>query len=201
MARAVRRAAPASAPPTPSRAAACRVRLRQRRLRPAVQPLERRRARRLLEAPLPARSARTAPAAAAVIRVAGGVNPGHALAARQEVLERLAARVGDGLVVRVVEERAGGVREEDRVVLLQVLGGDVVDVPRRRRRPRAGLLAHLLDHFRRERNRRVLESGRREPRPDQDLARLLRRCRRLVGKQAERRDHSRHVVRTRLRGF
>ena len=72
-----------------------------------------------------------------------------------------------------------------RVVLFQVLFGDVLYVPGRRRRPCSGFLPDLLDHSRRERNRRVLPTRGGDARPDQHFARLLRCRRRLIGQQAD----------------
>ena len=95
-----------------------------------------------------------------MVGVARGVDAGEALAAAHEVEERLAPRRGRRRIVRIVEERAGGAGEEDGVVLLQVRVVDVGRVVGDRRRPRAGLLADLLDGARGERDRRVDEAGR-----------------------------------------
>ena len=103
-----------------------------------------------------------------MVGVARGVNPGQPFSAANELEERFASRRGRGRIVRIVEELAGRARQKDRVVLLQVLLGDVGRVIRDRRGPRAGLLAHLLDRARGQRNRRVDISGR--PREHQHLA-------------------------------
>ena len=103
---------------------------------------------------------------------------GQALAAAHEVEQRLAARRRGRGVLRIVEEVTGGAREEDRVVGLQVLLGDVGRVVGDRRRPGAGLLAEFLDGAGRERDGRVRVPG--GARDHQHLARRLRlgRCRR-----------------------
>jgi hypothetical protein len=80
------------------------------------------------------------------------VDPGEALTAPHEVEERLAARGRGRGVVRIVQEGAGRAREEDSVVLLQVLLVDVRGVVGDGGHPGAGLLAHLLDHAGGERN-------------------------------------------------
>ena len=88
----------------------------------------------------------------AVIRIAGRVDSRDALAAADEFEERPPARIGAGLVVRVVEETAGRAVEHDGVVLFQVLCSEIREIVGGRRRPRAGFLAELLDRPRRHRD-------------------------------------------------
>ena len=109
-----------------------------------------------------------------VIGIARRMNARDALAAAHELDERGATRVGRRLVAGLVEEAAGRARQEDRVVLFQVLGGEHGRIPRRVGRPRARLLAQLLDRLRRQRNRRVLVARRWDAREDQHLVRLRR---------------------------
>ncbi len=95
-----------------------------------------------------------------------------------------------GSVVFASRKQPGRAREEERVVLLEVLGVDVRRVVRDRRRPGAGLLAELLDRLGGQRNRRVHVAAR--VAEHQDLPRLGRLGRRGRG---QRRHHLRHVVR------
>ena len=132
------------------------------------------------------------PGRVAVVRITRRVNAGNALAAADEIHERLAPRVSRRLVVRIVEERARGAVEEDQVVLFEVRFVDRRRVVGHVRRPRAGLLAHLLDHLRGERNGRVHETA--CCRQHEDLARALRLGRRGRGQH---RHHTIDVVRTR----
>ena len=94
-----------------------------------------------------------------------------------------------GSVVFASRKQPGRAREEERIVLLEVLGVDVRRVVRDRRRPGAGLLAELLDRLGGQRNRRVHVAAR--VAEDEDLPRLGRLGRR--GRR-KRRHHLRHVV-------
>ncbi len=133
----------------------------------------------------------------AVIRVGAGVNHRQPLAAADEVHERLAAG-GRGLRAGgVVEVGAGGAGEEDRVVLLQVLGGDDGGIVGDDGRPRARLLAHRLDGPGRERDRRVDEAG--GLGQHQHAARLLGRGRRGVGQRRHHLHEVGHAGHLRLR--
>ena len=118
---------------------------------------ERRRRRRtdaiMLAGPPPAGGRRRV----LVIRVGRRMDAGEPLAAAHEVEERLPARGRRRGVAGIVEERAGRACKKDSVVLLEVGVVDVRRVVGDRRRPRAGLLAHLLDRVRGQRNRRVDE--------------------------------------------
>src|SRR5262249_37395893 len=87
---------------------------------------------------------------------------------------RRAQRVGRRLVAGLVEEASRRARQEDRVVLLQIVGREHRGIPRGVGRPGAGFLSELLDGLRRKRNRRVLETGGRDAREDQDLVGLQR---------------------------
>ena len=95
-----------------------------------------------------------------MVRVSRRVDAREAFPAAHEVEERLPACRRRRRVVRIVEERAGRARQEDRVVLLEVRLVDVGRVVGDRRAPRAGLLAHLFDGPARERNRRMHEARR-----------------------------------------
>ena len=117
-----------------------------------------RRGRRRRHAPAPA------PAivrARAVVRVTGRVDAARGPCRRARTRSSAAWRastsslLAGGLGGLGVEEAAGRAREEERVVLLQVLGVDVRRIVGDRRRPGAGLLAELLDRLGGERNRRV----------------------------------------------
>jgi hypothetical protein len=120
------------------------------------------------------------------------VEAGDALAAADEGHERRLPRLVRRIIARRVEEEAGRVVQEDRVVVRQVLRVDVGGVVADRGGPGAGLLAELLDKPRGERDRRVDEAARR--REDEDLPRLLRLRRRPV---RERGHHRIHVLRAR----
>ena len=127
-----------------------------------------------------------------MVGVGGGVNSREALAAAHEVEQRLPPGRRRRRVVRIVEERAGRAGEEDRVVLLQVLLVDVGGIVGDGRRPRAGLLAQLLDRAAGQRNRRMHEA--RGLAEHQHLARLLRLGRR---RRRQRRHHRLDVLRLR----
>jgi hypothetical protein len=88
-----------------------------------------------------------------MVGVARGVNPGETLAAAHEVEQRLPPCRRRRRVVRVVEERAGRAGEEERVVLLEILLGDVGGVVGDGSRPGPGLLSELIDGPPGERNR------------------------------------------------
>ena len=135
----------------------------------------------------PCRTARVS-----VIRVAGRMDSCDALPAANELEQRRTARVGRGLVVRIIEEATGRAIDEHQVVLLQVLGVDVGRVVGGHGGPGSELLPHLVDRRGGQRYRRVHEPG--GMTEDQDLVRLGRFCRRLCGK---RRLHLLDIGRTR----
>ena len=56
-----------------------------------------------------------------MVGIAGGVNSGQALAAADEIQQRFAPRGSGCGIVGIVEELAGGVVQEEEVVLLQIL--------------------------------------------------------------------------------
>ena len=127
-----------------------------------------------------------------MVGVGGGVNPGEALAAANELEERLPPCRRRRRVVRVVEECAGRAGEEDRVVLLEILLGDVRGIVGDGRRPRARLLSELVNRAAGEGNRRMHEARRLAE--HQHLARLLRLGRR---RRRQRRYHRLDVLRLR----
>ncbi len=134
----------------------------------------------------------------AVVRITRRVNATDALAAAHERDERRLARFDHLLGVRLpsrlaVEEAAGRAREEQGVVLLEVLRVDVRGIVGDRRRcPRARLLAEFLDRPGRERNRGMDVAARIAEHQDLPSPRRLGWRRR-----GQRGHHLRHIVRAR----
>src|ERR1017187_5866102 len=110
-----------------------------------------------------------------MVGVGRGVNASNALSASHEIEERRATRCR-GYRVGVVQETARGAVEENRIVLLQVVGVDVSQTVGDCRRPQVALVAERFHGLRSHGNRRVHESKltcMREPEPSLSLSSAL----------------------------
>src|SRR5579863_2483984 len=83
-----------------------------------------------------------------MVRIGRGVNACEPLSAFHEVKERLPARLGCRFIMRFIQKHTGRAVQEDRVIMLEIVGSDRGGVVSDCRHPRARLVSQILHHLR-----------------------------------------------------
>ena len=134
-----------------------------------------------------------------MIRVGGRMDPRDALAAAHEIEQRVAPCRGRCRIGGIVEKESRRAGEEDGVVPLQVLLGNIGGVVCDDGIPGPGLLSEGFDRARRKRNRRMDKA--RGPRKHEHRARLLGRRRGALGERGHHLQQVGHARYLRLCGW